>query len=281
MNKNKYNLDNFKKNGFFVIKKLLTKKEIKEMEKSFKKKENDSGYNEINDRNCRNYLTNKNLNIKLKAVLGDKIFYLHDLNLAVNQITGKSYTWHRDSPCRKTGHGDDWYPKNSYNVLTTITYLNSSNETATTLNVIPKSNLNTYKNTISNILRFLHSKFRYTKITFLRNLIERINGIDINFEKGDCVVFYANLYHMGHIKSLNIKKDRKLIVCRFGGEGKHTENYINYVLKHREENKNKYKNIPNDNKSDFFKYLSKNNIYFPIPKKKKIIHGVFSNLKSI
>ena len=63
MNKNKYNLDNFKKNGFFVIKKLLTKKEIKEMEKSFKKKENDSGYNEINDRNCRNYLTNKNLNL--------------------------------------------------------------------------------------------------------------------------------------------------------------------------------------------------------------------------
>ena len=59
------------------------------------------------------------------------------------------------------------------------------------------------------------------------------------------------------------------------------EIYINYVLKHREENKNKYKNIPNDKKSDFFKYLSKNNIYFPIPKKKKIIHGVFSNLKSI
>ena len=278
MTDKEFNIDNFKKNGFFIIKNILNEKELLNINKSFDEKKINSKYNEINDKNCWKYLTNQKLNENLKKILGDKIYYLHDLNINENLIHEKVYTWHRDSPCRRTGIGDDWYPLNSYNVLTTITYVCSTQETGSTLNVIPKSHLFNYKNSFSNILRFLHWKLKKSKFHLIKKIIEKINGKNLNFETGDCIIFYANLYHMGHILK-NFNKKRKLIVSRFGGQGKHTDNYVNYILKHRDDTKNKYENSNIIMKNEFFQYLSEKEIFFSPPKEKKEINGVFVNKK--
>ena len=264
MTDKEFNIDNLKKNGFFIIKNLLNEKELLNINKSFDEKKNNSKYNEINDKNCWEYLSNQKLNENLKKILGDKIYYLHDLNLDEVLIKKKEYSWHRDSPCRRTGIGDDWHPRNSYNVLTTITYICSSQETGSTLNVIPKSHLLDYKKTLSNILRFLHWKLKKSKF----HLIKKINGKNLNFETGDCIILYANLYHMGHIFD-NCEKKRKLIVSRFGGRGKHTENYVNYILKHRDDSKDKYENKNIKMKDEFFQYLFEKKFFFLYPKKKK------------
>ena len=107
-------------------------------------------------------------------------------------------------------------------------------------------------------------------------IIRNIIGTKIVYNDGDCVVFLANLYHMGNGVTLN-EKNRKVILARYGGEGKHSENYINYVFKHRIDDVNKYKSCKK--KEHFFNHLIKNNIFFPIPEKKKDIQGVYSNLK--
>ena len=86
MTDKEFNIDNFKKNGFFIIKNLLNEKELLNINKSFDEKKINSKYNEINDKNCWKYLTNQKLNENLKKILGDKIYYLHDLNFDENNL---------------------------------------------------------------------------------------------------------------------------------------------------------------------------------------------------
>ena len=133
------------------------------------------------------------------------------------------------------------------------------------------------KSTISNILRFIHRKIHYIKsLRFLSAIIQKIIGTKLTFKSGDCVIFLANLYHMGSGVTPD-NKTRKVILARYGGEGKHSENYINFFLKHRSENLNRYEGF--NKKEQYFDYLSKNDIFFPLPKNKKNIEGVYSNLK--
>ena len=202
---------------------------------------------------------------------------MHDLSINETRIENNFRSWHRDSPCRATGIGPDWDKNFPYNVVSTITYLSSSKETNSHLNVIIGSHKHQYKFTISNILRFIHRKIYYIQtLRFLTFLIEKIIGTKLTFNSGDCVIFLANIYHMGSgITPTN--KTRKFILARYGGEGKHSENYLNFFLKHRHENLNRFEKF--EKKKEYFDFLIKNKIFIPPPEYKKEIKGVYSNLK--
>ena len=69
---------------------------------------------------------------------------------------------------------------------------------------------------------------------------------------------------------------RRLIVSRFGGKGMHSENYVNYHLRHRKDQVGKYEDLEATNK--FVSFLKKNDLYFSIPEKRKNIEGSFSTI---
>ena len=84
---------------------------------------------------------------------------MHDVDLVETKIIDNKRSWHRDNPCRSTEKGPDWDKNLPYNVLTTITYLCSSKETDSNLNIILKSHKTEYKYSVSNILRLLHENY--------------------------------------------------------------------------------------------------------------------------
>lgn len=300
-----FNKKDFYKNGFYVIKNLLNKQEIEKYKDSinkkryslinqnaasvdkdgtFKIKTSDPSifkdYSEYDDENLWDYVSNPKLINNINELLCEKAYFVHDLGLLdPGSNPNNDSSWHRDSPCRTTGIGPDWDPNIKYNVVTAITYLNSSEDCGTGLNVIPGSHKLSYKYTISNIFRYLHLKTRNKKILkFLRELITKINGVTIKYEAGDCIVFLCTLYH--HANLLNVRnKDsvyRQCITTRYGGIGKHSNNYIDYVTYKRKE-MNKYSN--SKKKDQFFDYIKKKKIFIPIPKESKRIDGSFVKKK--
>lgn len=264
--------------GYCIVKNFLNDEQIKSFELSFnEKKKNKESYKEHNEKKFWEYLTNNRLLKTLKYLLGEKVYYMHDLSINETRIEDNFRSWHRDSPCRATGIGPDWDKDFPYNVVSTITYLCSSEESNSHLNVIEGSHKLQYRFTISNILRFIHRKINNKKsIRFLSFIIQKLIGTKLTFDNGDCIIFLANLYHMGSGITPD-NKTRKVILARYGGEGKHSENYINFILKHRSENLDKYEGFKE--KEKYFNYLSKNKIFFPLPENKKEITGVYSNLK--
>ena len=165
---------------------------------------------------------------------------MHDVDLVETKIIDNKKVGIEITRAVQLEKGPDWDKNLPYNVLTTITYLCSSKETDSYLNIILKSRKTEYKCSVSNILRLLHRKLLNIKYSFfLRNLIEKIIGKKINYNVGDCIVFFANTYHMGNGISKN-NKFRKLIVARYGGPGKHSENFLNYNFQHRTDISDRY-----------------------------------------
>ena len=270
----------FQRNGFIHVKNLLDGNEIEKFNKIFDKKRDFELTNsefELTNQECWEYLINNKLIAYLKKLIGDEVYYMYDLNFVEHQIKNQEYGWHRDNPCRRTGVGPDWDNKNPYNVLTTITYMCSSEETESVLNVIPGSHLNKFKYSASNIIRYSLNKLKnkYSK-SKLSNIIKKFNGTRISYNIGDCIIFYSNLYHMGENLSDSNNHTRRLIVSRFGGSGEHSENYINYHIKHRKDQINKYKN--ENDKELFLNFLKENDLYFPLPEEKKKIEGAYSTI---
>ena len=273
-----YQKKNLLKNGYCVIKNYLDIEEINNLNLAFlKKKEDEENYFASDNKEFWKYLTKYKLVESLRYFLGKKIYYMHDLSLTEARIDDNKRSWHRDNPCRATGVGPDWDANFPYNVVSTITYLSSSKDTNSHLNVLNGSHKSEYKFTISNVLRFIHRKiYQNDSLNFFSNIIQKIIGTKITYNSGDCIIFFANLYHMGNGLTLH-NKNRKIIVARYGGEGKHAENFINYVFKHRVENLKKYDG--SKIKNLFFDHLIKNDIFHPLPNDKKKIEGVYSNLK--
>ena len=273
-----YQKKNLLKYGYCIIRNYLNTEEINNLNLAFlKKKEDEKNYFVSDDENFWRYLTKNKLIESLRYFLGKKIYYMHDLSLTEARICDNKRSWHRDNPCRATGVGPDWDTNFPYNVVSTITYLSSSKDTNSYLSVLNGSHKAKYRFTISNILRFVHRKiYQNDSLNFFSSIIKRIIGTKITYNCGDCVIFFANLYHMGNGLTLD-SKNRKVIVARYGGEGKHAENFINYVFKHRVENDKKYDG--SKKKQLFFNHLDKNDIFYPLPSNKKEIKGVYSNLK--
>ena len=253
----------FKNKGFILIKQLLNHSELEKYSSiiSKKQKSNHKKFYETYEESCWDYLINKKLINIVKDLLGEKIYYMHDLNFIQHSLDTKGGSWHRDNPCRRTGIGPDWSNKLPYNVVTTITYMEDSNHTQSILNIIPKSHKKQYRYSISNILRVIHNKNKFTRPNnFLIKNILKINGEKIFYEKGDCIIFFSNLYHMGENLSNRNDVTRRLIVSRFGGEGFHSENYVNYHLKHRKDQIGRYDNSEAKNK--LINFLKKMNYIF-------------------
>ena len=71
-----------KRDGYLIIKNLLNEKEISNLKESFKKKYSlENNYHETDDNLVWEYLVNKKLLDLLKKILGNQIFYMHDIDL--------------------------------------------------------------------------------------------------------------------------------------------------------------------------------------------------------
>ena len=243
---------------------------------NLKKKENiknkSKDYVEWDDPDLWELICNKKIKSILDKVFESNYFYMHD-STVMEASVGSSWSWHRDNPCRRTGEGPDWDTDENYNVFTIIIYLSDSKESNSSLAFIPKSHNITYKRTLSNILRIIHHKIKKKqKFSFLRKIIERIISKEVNYKVGDICVFYCNLYHSG-LSKINTSTKRLAAVIRYGGEGKHAKNFINYELNYRQ-GKNKY--LVCKNKTKFFEFLKKNNLFISPEIPKKNIDGVFT-----
>ena len=207
----------------------------------------------------------------IRSLLGDKIFYMHDAGI-ISGSTNKtsSYTWHRDNPCRRTGVGPDWNVDEKYNVISAAYYHTDSNST---LNIIKKSHSIKFKHSLTNILRVIHGRLRYIKKSFfLKTIIELLIGKHIKYGSGDLLIFYCNLYHAGSTTKNSENGSRDTIIARFGGEGNHIKNFLNYHINYRN-GMEQYKIAKK--KDIFFQRLKDNKIYISpeIPKEK--IDGIF------
>ncbi len=289
----------FNKNGYFVIKNLLNKDEIAKYLKSIEKKReslikqnaasaseekfkinssdtsNFKNYSEYDDRDLWEYVSNKKLVDTISKLIGEKAYFVHDLGLLdPGSNPNNDCSWHRDSPCRSTGVGPDWDQKFKYNVVTAITYLRSSEECGTGLNLIPGSHKLSYKKTISNIVRFTHLKTRNNNLLKnYRNLTSRLIGKTIKYNAGDCIVFLCTLYHTPVLIHNNKPKHyRQCITSRYGGYGKHSNTYIDYVVNKRPE-MNKYTN--SKEKDNFINYIKDKNLFLPFVEDSKKIEGAF------
>jgi len=270
------NKDNLHKYGFCLIRNLLDEKEIekyrREINELCEKRGKQSVMDLYNYRNTWDYIVNDRLLSILRNLLGGKVYYMHDFTLFNgNETKPNNYSWHRDSPCRTTGKGPDWDKTQPYNVVSAITYLTPNDETGSGVSVIPLSHKSSYVSTLSNILRIIHWRTKNIKfLKFIRDLIEKKISITVRTDPGDCAIFFCNLFHCG----LPARGKRQAVLARFGLDGKHSKNYVNYTLHYRPET---FYNINSDNKAvvdDYFNLLKKNNIYYPIPEKKEHIEGV-------
>ena len=91
--------------------------------------------------------------------------------------------------------------------------------------------------TLSNILRYIHLRTRnneYLKI--FRDLISRIIGKTIKYKAGDCIIFFCTLYHTSIlVNKIKPAHFRQCLTSRYGGYGKHSNTYIDYVTNKRPE----------------------------------------------
>tara|TARA_B100000989_G_scaffold112589_1_gene82665 strand:- start:16581 stop:17441 length:861 start_codon:yes stop_codon:yes gene_type:complete len=262
-----------KKKGYKIFKNFFNDDEINQAKQIAQKKyynKKEKNYVDWDDPDLWELICNNKIINLLSKVFNGKFFYMHDSAVNIDNI-GDNFTWHRDNPCRRIGIGPDWDTNFDYNVFTAIIYLEDTNETNTSLSVIPKSHKLEFKKSLNHILRFIHYKIKDIKILKLfKKLIEFFISKEIIYEAGDLVLFHCNLLHSGVCRKNGFSK-RTALVIRYGGEGMHSENYINYELNHRH-GKNKYNVCKN--KEKFFLKLKENKIYISPNVQKKHIQGI-------
>jgi hypothetical protein len=271
----KNEINNLKKKGYLKFPLFLNKDEVELFKKIPEKKKKNylsKKYIEWDDPSLWKLICSKKITAILDNIFDKKYFYMHYSNVAEAEI-GKSWSWHRDNPCRRTGYGPDWAKSSPYNVFTIIIYLSDSASTSTSLSVIPKSHKFTFKKSINNFLRIIHLKLKkMNKFLFIKKIIEKTISREIKYNAGDMVIFYCNLYHSGLNFGDEEKTKRTAAVLRYGGEGLHSKNFINYELNYRQ-GKQKYSLCKN--KDEFFSILKRNNLYISPEIEKYEIDHVF------
>ena len=265
------NKEHLLKYGYCVVRNLLDKKEVEKaksvVNKVYEKNGKRTNTDVYNYNEYWEFFTNDSLLNIIRNFLGPEIFYLHTFSTKREYAKDIAYSWHRDNPCRQFGKGPDWDRNDPYNVLTCIIYLSSSDITGSGINLIPFSHKRTY--TLSNILRVLHYKTR--NISFLKNIrdmLPKFLGVNIKPNPGDCIIFLANLLHT----ALPTRTLRKAMLFQYGINNKHSKNFVNYYLHHRKQID--YWTENQENINEFFNFLKKKKIFYPIPKTKDEIKGV-------
>jgi len=275
----KYDFEIIKKNlhnnGFFYAKNFFNEEEVVEILNSTNNSHKIgelSGENVIvgpvyNYKNFWSIIRNEKLINFLKNTVGSDLCYLYNSH-SVYQRNNKDIdtSWHRDNPCRQFGHGLDWLG-NNYNVLRVGIYLSDEVKSRTGLIVLPKTHKK--KEWICKLLKILRTKFKrlyFNKI--FRFFLDKVLGAKkIYINKGDCIFFFANIYHA----SMRSKSDRRAIFLSYGTRNIHADTYLNYYFHHRKGFEIDEKKI---NKEDFKNYLNEKGIYIEPPKVKKNIEGV-------
>jgi len=271
----KTKLSKFKSDGYIHIKNFFDENEIKIFSNAVNKKkaliESDGVDKTVDIEEVWDFINHNEMLNVIRSLLGDKIFYMHDTAIISGSTNITSaYTWHRDNPCRKTGVGPDWNVDEKFNVVSSAVYLTDSNST---LNVIKKSHFKNYKYTLSNILRVIQNRLRNKKkFSFLKSIIEFLIGTHLKYGAGDLIVFYTTLYHGGSSTKSSENSSRDTILSRYGGEGNHARNFLNYEMNYR----NGLKKYKISKKKDlFFQKLKDNNIYISPEVPKEKIDGIF------
>ena len=120
----------------------------------------------------------------------------------------------------------------------------------------------------ANILRITHLKLKKIKnkyAKFFSLIISKFIGLDIETNKGDIIIFLANIMHSEIPAN---KKGRITAFLSYGPNNKHSKNYVNYYMMHR-----KGYAVPEEYSKQFFNVLRDKNIFFPLPEKKEDIKG--------
>jgi len=274
-----FNIDKkaFIEKGYCVVKNLLNENEVQYYDDKIKKLAKGKHFNLggiYNAKEISDIVVNKNLLAAIKELIGPEIFFLHDSTIMHKTEPKYVENWHRDNPCRRFGIGPDWNKSIPYDVLRVGIYLQPYEETKSCINLIPGSHKNRY--TIQEFLRFFHRKM-FSKLSsdsrfnIFKNFYTPLIGENIKTDRGDCVIFHANLWHT----ATPTEGIKRAIHFSFGRNNLHSKNFVNYYLKHRTD-------ITKDGAlidEDFIKLLQKEKIYFPIPKEKIDIPGVFREPK--
>jgi hypothetical protein len=277
------NRDQLLKKGYVVIRNFFNEKESEDLKKiiytvhkNFNEKHSpiENSYTEVTGmhryKEYWDFIYNKKILETLKYIIGEDIYYLYNSNsrLTTDQdnLDRHDYNWHRDSACRLFGVGPDWDKDEIYKVVRVGIYLFDSKDIKSGLNIIPNTHRTKYN--FDNILRIIHLRFKNIKNKYARffsSILSNFIGLDIETNKGDIIIFLANLMH-SEIPAK--KRGRVSAFLSYGPNNKHSKNYVNYYMMHR-----KGYAMPEEYAKQFFDLLRDKNIFFPMPEKKEEVKG--------
>lgn len=226
----------FEKKGYFVIRNLLNKNEVKKYLDII------SAYNDLNSKwdipdgitkneNFWGLIVNEKLVASLRSIVGD-VKYTQHSDILVN-TTGVS--WHRDSAYREFGVGPDWDEKNNvYGIVRVAIYLHQKTlQNPFKLGFIQNSHTKEYWHTkyeiiLNNLVNTLLRKLGL-RLSLVKPLRLKVDMLDVN--SGDCIIFDQRLYH-----SPNDYRENKIaLFLSYGLNNYHSFNHLKYYRKNRKD----------------------------------------------
>ena len=263
---------NFFKKGFAVYKNFFTEEEVEKLLQAFNEVHGNSDETHVsalhNHKNYWSIIVDKKILEAVKTLADDPdIFYLYNSQATISRKNNNiwpHHEWHRDSACRLFGIGPDWDKNERYKVMRVGIYLSADTDSG--LNVIAESHNKKY--TLSGLLRLLQYKLKgstFKPIVMLRVLLSKFIGKNIKTNKGDMIIFLANLFHSG----IPTDKERAALFLSYGPNDKHSKNYVNYYMKHRKG----FEFKDEKTQKEFSEAMKKTNNHFPLPEKKDEVKG--------
>ena len=235
------NIENFKKNGYINIGKILNEEDIRLFKTNILEKLTRS-----NSENKKSFIFSKNLilenKIYYKLLVNPKILSMVKIlcnnksimftphtDTHINLGAGKV---HRDNSDRVYGFGSDWNEtQDQYNVFRIAVYLTSYKESKTSLILFPGTHKkeNLYNNlwfrffnkTVRGIKKIFPSYQVYQFSPFIKKEIIKVNA-------GDCIIFDKRVLHAGGKISNDSNLNKISIFFSYGEANNiHTLNDIN------------------------------------------------------
>ena len=233
----------FLKNGFSVIRNLISSNESKklrlEINKVFQLPKNEVSQSQLKSKTytCPDGVTkfdafwkiifnNKLLNA-VKNILGDEIRYTQHSDLHINLGAGN---YHRDNAYREFNNGPDWNLNEAeYKIVRVAIYLSDYNNSGSSLIVLPgthKKESRTHAIELK-FWRYVRNYLRKKNIASkLPHLFFSNKKVLIKTKPGDCIIFDQRLIHAGGIIKGNNPKYS--IFLSYGAPNIHSYNHHNF-----------------------------------------------------
>ncbi|EAQ81618.1 phytanoyl-CoA dioxygenase family protein [Blastopirellula marina] len=247
----------FERDGYSVIRSLLTEKEITEYRQQIQRLSGicDTDYkNKVfacpdgvsRNREFWPLIYSDRLVSEVEKLSGRSVRYTQHSDLHAHRTGG----WHRDCACRQFGVGPDWDEREEpYQVVRVAIYLQSYEESGSALGVVPGSHR--YEKALSD--REWKIWLRRTRGSLFNRISRQIQGLplvdipprrmtmwtkpaqDIATDEptqpvwiptgpGDCVIFDQRLYH----SASNIFGPKYAIYLSYSPENRHSRNHMGY-----------------------------------------------------